>query len=309
MVKKPPGTSQDVKGKAIALQNDESSPPPASEERASEEHASEGADSGEHTSEGAAPGPDPTEEGTATDDEASDNTPWLVDTATFPCVQCFNYGQGHLCRYVAGRKSCEQCRKGRLMCSARSGEFAGLDNASFICFARVYEALSADLKLGGRVVKDNPVEQGSDGISARHDPDSLVLDITSRESSEAVASQRESDSVIDVDVMSDVPVVKTKPPVEESDRVIVIKKEPGVSDLEDDTPLAGPSNAPLAGPSNAPLAKPSNVPRTSKVWAKQALSSTSKGKEAVAKVTRKRKLAVDNGEDATSPSKPAKKSK
>ncbi|TBU29902.1 hypothetical protein BD311DRAFT_787639 [Dichomitus squalens] len=272
MVKKPPGTSQDVKGKAIALQNDESSPPPASEERASEEHASEGADSGEHTSEGAAPGPDPTEEGTATDDEASDNTPWLVDTATFPCVQCFNYGQGHLCRYVAGRKSCEQCRKGRLMCSARSGEFAGLDNASFIRFvcetraaqnkvtrrltrleaslarvqARVYEALSADLKLGGRVVKDNPVEQGSDGISARHDPDSLVLDITSRESSEAVASQRESDSVIDVDAMSDVPVVKTKPPVEESDRVITIKKEPG---------------------------------------------------------------AVDNGEDATSPSKPAKKSK
>ncbi|EJF55561.1 hypothetical protein DICSQDRAFT_175753, partial [Dichomitus squalens LYAD-421 SS1] len=253
MVKKPPGTSQDVKGKAIALQNDESSPPPASEERASEEHASEGADSGEHTSEGAAPGPDPTEEGTATDDEASDNTPWLVDTATFPCVQCFNYGQGHLCRYVAGRKSCEQCRKGRLMCSARSGEFAGLDNASFIRFvcetraaqnkvtrrltrleaslarvqARVYEALSADLKLGGRVVKDNPVEQGSDGISARHDPDSLVLDITSRESSEAVASQRESDSVIDVDAMSDVPVVKTKPPVEESDRVIAIKKEPG----------------------------------------------------------------------------------
>ncbi|EJF55568.1 hypothetical protein DICSQDRAFT_175739 [Dichomitus squalens LYAD-421 SS1] len=117
--------------------------------------------------------------------------------------------------------------------------------------------------------------------------------------------------------MSDVPVVKTKPPVEESDRVIAIKKEPGVSDLEDDAPLAGPSNAPLAGPSNAPLAgpsntplaKPSNAPRTSKVRAKQALSSTSKGKEAVAKVTRKRKLAVDNGEDATSPSKPAKKSK
>ncbi|EJF56097.1 hypothetical protein DICSQDRAFT_175204 [Dichomitus squalens LYAD-421 SS1] len=125
--------------------------------------------------------------------------------------------------------------------------------------------------------------------------------------------------------MSDVPVVKTKPPVEESDRVIAIKKEPGVSDLKDDAPLAGPSNAPLAGPSNAPLAglsnssltgpsntplaKPSNAPRTSKVRAKQALSSTSKGKEAVAKVTRKRKLAVDNGEDATSPSKPAKKSK
>ena len=48
----------------------------------------------------------------------------LAETATFPCVQCFQGGVGHECSYVKGRKGCEQCREDRVRCSARSGKHA-----------------------------------------------------------------------------------------------------------------------------------------------------------------------------------------
>ena len=61
---------------------------------------------------------------TPVSDDGEAPGPELVETTQFPCLQCFETDVGHECLYVEGRKGCEQCRKGRIRCSARSGEYS-----------------------------------------------------------------------------------------------------------------------------------------------------------------------------------------
>ena len=96
------------------------------------------------------------------------------------------------------------------------------------------------------------MEVGSDGIAGDRDANSIVLGETSRESSEAVASQEEVNAAIEVsdndesDANEDRVVVKTEPGLEEPQ--VIVKKEPGVSDVEEGQPEAGPSNAQKSSP-------------------------------------------------------------
>ena len=133
--------------------------------------------------------------------------------------------------------------------------------------ARLYETSGSGALLGSGPLKHEPVEVGSDGIAVDHDANSVVLGETSRESSEAVASQEEVNAAIEVsdndesDANEDRVVVKTEPGLEEPE--VVVKKEPGVSDVEEGQPEAGPSNAQKSSPT--PKAEPKKTKKRKSV--------------------------------------------